>query len=105
MCPRGLSGRDAGEAVGLLCERAGVPEALRPRYEALSVVPPDTPLPMSMLRRLWRLGSDTDAEATANLLESKARAPAPLLLLCTDTPAARCQSTVVSDGHAWVDHS
>ena len=70
---QGLSGRDAGEALDALCERAGMPEALRPRYEALSVVPPDTPLPMSMLRRLWGLASDADAEATANLLESKAR--------------------------------
>jgi hypothetical protein len=55
----------------VLAERAGVPEALRPRYEALSIIPPDTPLPMTMLRRLWGLPCDTDAEATANLLESK----------------------------------
>ena len=52
---------------------AGIPEVLRPRYEALAVVPPDTPLPMTMLRRLWGLASEPDAEATANLLEGKVR--------------------------------
>ena len=38
------------------------------RFLDLAVVPSETPLPMSMLRRLWSLGSDADAEATANLL-------------------------------------
>ena len=38
------------------------------RFLDLAVVPVEAPLPMSMLRRLWGLGSDTDAEATANLL-------------------------------------
>lgn len=38
------------------------------RFLALAVVPVDTPLPMSMLRRLWSLKSNADAEATANLL-------------------------------------
>jgi hypothetical protein len=57
-----------------LCERLGVPGALRPRFLALAVVPPDTPLPMAALAHLWRLGSLADAEATANLLEAQARA-------------------------------
>ena len=38
------------------------------RFMDLAVVPVETPLPMSMLQRLWSLSSDTDAEATANLL-------------------------------------
>lgn len=38
------------------------------RVLALAVVPVDTPLPMSMLRRLWTLKTSADAEATANLL-------------------------------------
>ena len=70
-CAQGLSGQDEAAALGALADRAGVPEALRPRYEALSIVPPDTPLPMTMLRRLWGLPCETDAEATVNLLESK----------------------------------
>lgn len=56
-----------------LCQQLGVPEALRARVLALAVVPPDTPLPMSMLAMLWRLGSLADAEATANLLEGQVR--------------------------------
>ena len=39
------------------------------RFLALAVVPADTPLPMSMLQRLWALKSRSDAEATANMLE------------------------------------
>ncbi len=49
-----------------------MPESLRERYTRLGVVPPDTPLPMNMLKRLWCLESEKDAEATANLFESKA---------------------------------
>ena len=65
----------AGAAVDpeQLCQQLGVPEALRARVLALAVVPPDTPLPMSMLAMLWRLGSLADAEATANLLEGQVR--------------------------------
>ncbi len=65
------------EDAAALCERLGVPGPLRPRFLALAVVPPDTPLPMAALAHLWRLGSLADAEATANLLEAQAR-PAAL---------------------------
>jgi len=41
---------------------------MRERFLALGILPSETPLPMSMLRRLWGLASDSDAEATANLL-------------------------------------
>ena len=68
---QGLSGQDEAAALASLAERAGIPEALRPRYEALSIIPPDTPLPMTLLRRLWGLACEADAEAAANLLESK----------------------------------
>ena len=66
---------ELGEAVDpeQLCQQLNIQEALRPRVLALALVPPDTPLPMSMLAMLWRLGSLSDAEATANLLEGQAR--------------------------------
>ena len=38
------------------------------RFMALAVVPVDTPLPMSMLQRLWAVATPDDAEATANLM-------------------------------------
>lgn len=55
----------------MLCERAGIPEDLRSLYARLMVVPPDTPLPMTMLKRLWNLPAEDKAEATAALFESK----------------------------------
>lgn len=55
----------------MLCERAGIPETLRSLYARLMIVPPDTPLPMTMLKRLWNLPADDKAESTAALLESK----------------------------------
>lgn len=48
-----------------------VPEGLREHYMCLAVVPPDTPLPMCMLARLWNLADENDAEASANMLESR----------------------------------
>lgn len=57
-----------------LCPLQGTPptcclvQNMWDRFLALAVVPVDTPLPMSMLRRLWGLNSDADAEATGNLL-------------------------------------
>lgn len=73
-----------GEAVApeLLCQQLGIPEALRARALALAVVPLDTPLPMSMLPMLWRLGSLADAEATANLLEGQVRRGPPRRRTC-----------------------
>ncbi|CAL8467022.1 g6558 [Coccomyxa elongata] len=68
---QGLPKQDPAQAVAALCDRAGVPDALRERYTRLGVVPPDTPLPMNMLKRLWCLENESDAEATANLFESK----------------------------------
>ena len=40
-------------------------------YARLMVVPPDTPLPMTMLKKLWNLQAEDQAEATAHLFESK----------------------------------
>ena len=54
-----------------LCTALGVPEPMHMRYVRLAVVPSDTPLPMSMLMRLWDLGSESDAEATANMMEDR----------------------------------
>lgn len=68
---QGLPKKNNAQALALLCERVGLPESLKERYGRLGVVPPDTPLPMTMLKRLWGLASETDAEATANLFESK----------------------------------
>ena len=39
------------------------------RYLKLAVVPDNTPLPMTMLVKLWRVSGEQDAEATANLME------------------------------------
>lgn len=58
----------------MLCERAGIPETLKSLYARLLVVPPDTPLPMTMLKRLWNLPAEDKAGATASLMESKVRA-------------------------------
>ena len=55
----------------MLCERAGIPEDLRSLYARLMVVPPDTPLPMTMLKQLWNLPAEDKAEATAAIFESK----------------------------------
>ncbi|KAK9810336.1 hypothetical protein WJX72_008917 [[Myrmecia] bisecta] len=65
--------REEVQAVDIdsLCIQLGIPEALRARYVRLAVVPSDTPLPMSMLMRLWSPGSETDAEATANMMEDR----------------------------------
>ena len=68
---QGLPKQDTAQAVAALCERAGLPNSLKDRYVALGVVPPDTPLPMNMLTRLWGLEQESDAEATANLFETK----------------------------------
>lgn len=35
----------------------------------LAVVPDNTPLPMTMLSKLWHLPGEGDAEASANLLQ------------------------------------
>jgi hypothetical protein len=68
---QGLPRRNHAQALALLCQRAGLPDQLKERYGQLAVVPADTPLPMTMLKRLWGLASESDAEATANLFESK----------------------------------
>ena len=66
----------------MLCERAGLAEDLRSLYARLMIVPPDTPLPMTMLKRLWNLKAEDKAEATASLFEKKvwltAADPVPL---------------------------
>lgn len=47
------------------------PDALWPahRYLRLAVVPDNTPLPMTMLRKLWQLSGEREAEGCANLLQ------------------------------------
>ena len=55
----------------MLCERAGLPGNLRSLYARLMVVPPDTPLPMTMLKRLWNLEAEDKADTTASLFEKK----------------------------------
>ncbi|KAA6423724.1 MAG: hypothetical protein FRX49_06295 [Trebouxia sp. A1-2] len=40
-----------------------------PRYLRLAVVPDNTPLPMTMLSKLWRLSGEREAEGCANLLQ------------------------------------
>ena len=61
----------SSQALAMLCERAGIPETLRGLYARLMIVPPDTPLPMTLRKRLWNLDAEDKAEATANLFESK----------------------------------
>ena len=79
---QGLSKQDTAQAVAALCERAGLPDALRDRYVTLGVVPPDTPLPMNMLKRLWGLNNEGDAEATANMFETKVGCSSKEPMLC-----------------------
>lgn len=79
---QGLSKQDTAQAVAALCERAGLPDALRDRYVTLGVVPPDTPLPMNMLKRLWGLNNESDAEATANMFETKVGCSSKEPMLC-----------------------
>lgn len=66
-----MQGLPKQQAIAALCERAGIPESMEERYVSLGVVPPDTPLPMNMLKRLWNLATQRDAEATANIFETK----------------------------------
>eukprot|EP00891_Asterochloris_glomerata_P002441 jgi/Astpho2/2441/Aster-05689 len=53
----------------VMCDQLGIPKAMRDRYLKLAVVPDNTPLPMTMLVKLWRVSGEQDAEATANLME------------------------------------
>ena len=39
------------------------------RYMRLAVVPDNTPLPMTMLSKLWQQPAEGDAEASANMLQ------------------------------------
>eukprot|EP00884_Botryococcus_braunii_P009373 jgi/Botrbrau1/18437/Bobra.0072s0025.1 len=65
-------GSNAGNVLSMaqLCMEVGVRGVAAERYMALCVVPNDTPLPMSMLSRLWRTTED-DAEATASMFDEK----------------------------------
>jgi hypothetical protein len=60
----------------LLCEQLGLTGVLKEHYLSLCIVPNDTPLPMTMLARLWRT-TEEDAEASANLLEQSVSCPPP----------------------------
>ena len=73
----------------MLCERAGLSEELRSLYARLMVVPPDTPLPMTMLKRLWNLETEDKAEATASLFEKKV-----WLLVADPVPMTNAASSV-----------
>ena len=73
----------------MLCERAGIPETLRSLYARLMIVPPDTPLPMTMLKRLWNFPAEDKAEAMASLFESKV--PAPITAI-----AVSCRKNIIS---------
>lgn len=39
------------------------------RYLRLAAVPENTPLPMTMLSKLWRLSGEREAESCANVLQ------------------------------------
>lgn len=54
------------EAMG---RQMGLPKEMFDRYLRLAVVPDSTPLPMTMLSKLWRLSGEGDAEGCANLLQ------------------------------------
>ncbi|KAL3139891.1 hypothetical protein ABBQ38_004185 [Trebouxia sp. C0009 RCD-2024] len=51
------------------CRQMGIPKAMCDRYMRLAVVPDNTPLPMTMLSKLWQLPGLREAEDSANLLQ------------------------------------
>lgn len=73
-----------------LCEEAGLRDAAAERYLALCVVPTNTPLPMSMLSRLWHVAED-EAEATAADFDAIVRLCSPLLLGLLALGSRMCQ--------------